>query len=61
MFGGNLKRQPAFKGSPYASVEFDGADYVMERTFWIACHQNLTDEMIDYIGQVFDNWMEQFI
>lgn len=60
MFGGNLKKQPAFRNLPYAAVEFDGADYVMERMFWIGCHPNITDKMITYIAEIFDEWFKRF-
>jgi CDP-6-deoxy-D-xylo-4-hexulose-3-dehydrase len=60
MFGGNLARQPAFKKLPHATVAFDSADYVMERTFWIGVHPSITYEMLDYIEEVFAEWFRRF-
>jgi CDP-6-deoxy-D-xylo-4-hexulose-3-dehydrase len=61
MFGGNLKRQPAFQNLPYASVEFEGSDYVMERTFWIGCGPWMSKEMIDYIYEVFEEFFIDYV
>jgi CDP-6-deoxy-D-xylo-4-hexulose-3-dehydrase len=60
MFGGNLARQPAFKNLPYIYCGFDGADYVMNRTFWIGCHPGITNEMLDYIEEIFGEFFKQY-
>jgi CDP-6-deoxy-D-xylo-4-hexulose-3-dehydrase len=60
MFGGNLIKQPAFSGLPSASCVFGCADYVMERTFWIGCHPGITNEMLDYIEEIFGEFFKQY-
>jgi len=60
MFGGNLARQPAFKSLPHATVAFDGADYVMERTFWLGCHPSMSLDMVHYIVDVFAEWFKNY-
>ena len=60
MFGGNLTRQPAFMGLPYATVgSLFTADYIMEDVFWIGCHPALTTEMLNYVIEVFDKFFKE--
>jgi len=52
LFGGNLLRQPAYKGVPMRVVgDLTNADIVTESTFWIGVYPGLTNEMVDYILQ----------
>ncbi len=50
MFGGNVTRQPAFKGVKYrVSGALKGADTIMNDTFFIGVYPGLTDEMAGYV------------
>ena len=60
LFGGNLIRQPAYKNVKYRVVgNLENTDIVMNRTFFIGVYPGITDEMIDYIIKVFDNFLKK--
>ena len=49
MFGGNLLKQPAYKGIDFKVVgDLQNTDTVMTRTFWIGVFPGLTHPMLDY-------------
>lgn len=50
LFGGNLIRQPAYRGMSYRVVgDLSGSDEVMHRVFWIGVYPGLNQTMLDYI------------
>lgn len=50
LFGGNLTRQPAYKGRDFRVVgELTNTDYVMNNVFWIGVYPGLTQPMLDYV------------
>lgn len=50
LFGGNLVKQPAYKGLNYRVVdELSNTDWVMQNTFWIGVFPGLTEEMLTYM------------
>ena len=57
LFGGNLLRQPAFIGTPRRVVgELKNSDVVMNQTFWIGVWPGLTEQMLDYVIETFNNF-----
>jgi CDP-6-deoxy-D-xylo-4-hexulose-3-dehydrase len=51
LFGGNMLRQPAYKGMPHRVVgPLTNADLITEGTFWIGVFPGLSPEMIDFMG-----------
>jgi CDP-4-dehydro-6-deoxyglucose reductase, E1 len=50
MFGGNLVRQPAYRGVKHRVVgDLANSDCVMRGAFWIGVYPGLTDEMLGYM------------
>ena len=50
LFGGNLLRQPAYKGMPMRVVgSLVNADIVTESTFWIGVYPGLTGEIVEFM------------
>lgn len=57
LFGGNLTKQPAFRDVEYRiSGSLYNSDVVMNDTFWVGVHPALTQEMLDYMIEVFDTF-----
>lgn len=53
LFGGNLIRQPAYRGIPYRAVgTLENSDFVMEQVFWIGLYPGLTQQHLDYMLNV---------
>lgn len=51
LFGGNLLRQPAFRGVPARVPRpLAGADRVAERTFWVGVYPGLTPPMLEWVA-----------
>ena len=60
LFGGNLLRQPAYKGAPMRVVgDLTNADIVTESTFWIGVYPGLTNEMVDYMLQEIQEFISE--
>jgi CDP-4-dehydro-6-deoxyglucose reductase, E1 len=59
LFGGNLIRQPAYKGIPYKIFGEDlmVSDIIARDTLWIGVHPSITDEQIDYMLGVFHSFI----
>jgi CDP-6-deoxy-D-xylo-4-hexulose-3-dehydrase len=56
LFGGNLLRQPAFIGTPRRVVgDLKNSDIVMNNTFWIGVWPGLTEQMLNYVVEIFQS------
>ncbi|MDD5347927.1 MAG: lipopolysaccharide biosynthesis protein RfbH [Candidatus Omnitrophica bacterium] len=59
LFGGNLLRQPAYKGIRHRSIgTLHNTDLVMNNLFWIGVYPGLTRPMIDYILETFQGFFK---
>jgi CDP-6-deoxy-D-xylo-4-hexulose-3-dehydrase len=62
LFGGNLTRQPAYEDVEYRIVgDLKNTDLVMNNTFFIGVYPGITDEMIDYMLQVFKSFFSEMV
>lgn len=51
LFGGNLTKQPAYRGLDYdVKSDLANTDIIMERTFWLGVYPGLTTEMLDFVA-----------
>ena len=59
LFGGNLTRQPAYKGIRHRVVgELKNTDVAMNQSFWIGVYPGLTEEMINYMLEMFGDFLK---
>ena len=50
LFGGNLTRQPYFKGHPYRVIgSLNNTDRVMNHTFWVGVYPGLDKRKLDFV------------
>lgn len=60
LFGGNLLRQPAYRGIPHRTVgALPETDRTMADSFWIGVYPGLSDAMIDYVLEVFADFFRR--
>jgi len=53
LFGGNLIRQPAYKGVDYRVIgDLARTDYVMRNVLWVGVYPGLTEPMLQHIAEV---------
>lgn len=61
LFGGNLLRQPAYRGIPCrVAGSLANTDAVMHRLFWIGVFPGITGEMLDYVIECFDAYVRRW-
>lgn len=57
LFGGNLTRQPAYKELSYRIAgELTNSDFIMNQVFWLGLYPGITEKMIDYILDTFNQF-----
>jgi len=57
LFAGNITKQPAFSGVRYRVCgKLTNTDYIMNNTFWIGVYPAITEEMIEYVLEVFESF-----
>jgi CDP-6-deoxy-D-xylo-4-hexulose-3-dehydrase len=62
LFAGNMVKQPCMENVKYkVSGKLTNTDKIMNNTFWIGLHPNVTDDMINYIGFKMKNFMEFYV
>jgi len=60
LFGGNLTRQPAYLDVEHRVVgSLTNSDVVMNQTFWIGVYPGLTDGMMAYILETFEDFFRE--
>jgi len=60
LFAGNILHHPAFKDIPRRVYgELTNSDYIMKRSFLIGCHHGMTDDMLAYVMQTFEEYLKQ--
>jgi CDP-6-deoxy-D-xylo-4-hexulose-3-dehydrase len=61
LFGGNILRQPAYQDIPCRVVgSLDNADFVMNQTFWIGVYPGLSEAMLSYVVNVFNEIVKSY-
>ncbi|NQT23847.1 lipopolysaccharide biosynthesis protein RfbH, partial [candidate division KSB1 bacterium] len=61
LFGGNLIRQPAYKGKKYRAVsDLKNTDFVMNNGFWIGVYPGLDKQRQNYVIEKFNVFLKAF-
>jgi CDP-6-deoxy-D-xylo-4-hexulose-3-dehydrase len=61
LFGGNLLKQPAYEGIQYRQVgTLENAEKIMNDQFWIGVYPGLNKEMVKYVINSFDRFMQNY-
>jgi CDP-6-deoxy-D-xylo-4-hexulose-3-dehydrase len=59
VFAGNAIKQPFMQGQRYrVHGLLENTDYVMNNTFWLGVQPALTEEMLLYVCDTIDEFME---
>jgi dTDP-4-amino-4,6-dideoxygalactose transaminase len=60
MFGSIPTQQPSYRWMGYAPGDFPAAEYVGSRGFYIGCHQNISQDDLDYVVGNFAEFLAKF-
>jgi CDP-6-deoxy-D-xylo-4-hexulose-3-dehydrase len=61
LFAGNLLKQPAYRHVDFRVVgNLSNTDIVMNKTFWVGTYPGLTFEMLDFIAESIDEYIQRF-
>jgi CDP-6-deoxy-D-xylo-4-hexulose-3-dehydrase len=59
LFSGNIIRHPSFEDVRFRICNnLENTDFIMNNTFWVGVYPGLTDEMIDYMLERFDEFFK---
>ncbi|MBN2198081.1 aminotransferase class I/II-fold pyridoxal phosphate-dependent enzyme [Candidatus Wolfebacteria bacterium] len=62
LFSGNIIKHPAYKKVKYRKIgDLKNSQYILEQSFLIGTHHGLTDKMIDYLFEVFFEFLKKKI
>jgi CDP-6-deoxy-D-xylo-4-hexulose-3-dehydrase len=57
LFGGDIRKQPAFKGIKYKGKEhLKNTEIIMNNAFWIGTTPAINNDMIEHIIESFKNY-----
>lgn len=60
LFAGNILKHPAFHAIPHRQVgTLENANTILTQSFLIGVHQGITNEMLNYIFEVFDKFLKR--
>mgnify|MGYP001223105513 FL=1 len=61
LFAGNLTKQPAYINKKHRVIgELEKTDELMKNAFWIGVYPGISDEMRNYVLEVFDKFFKRF-
>ena len=61
MFTGNILRQPAYQNIDHRVIgSLPQTEIVANQTFWVGLYGGINDEMIDYMTEVFADFLRQW-
>lgn len=61
-FSGNILHHDGFKNILHRiHSNLENANTIMKRSFVIGCHHGMTDAMVDYVCEVFENYLKKYI
>lgn len=59
LFSGNITKQPAYKGVGRTVGDAPVSNHILTHAFLIGAHHGQTSEMLDYMFEVIDSYMEK--
>jgi len=61
LFAGNILKHPGYRDVTHRVVgQLKNADKIMDDSFVIGAHHGMTDEMVDYVKEVFTEFFKQY-
>ncbi len=66
LFSGNIVKHPCFdeiRGTNAYRIagSLENTEFIMNNTFWVGVYPGMTDEMIDYMGEVIGEGIKKFL
>jgi CDP-6-deoxy-D-xylo-4-hexulose-3-dehydrase len=60
LFAGNITKQPAYENIKYKIYgDLRNTDIIMSDTFWVGVYPGLTNQMLEYILECFDEFFKK--